>query len=378
MGAERIALVAGDQRVDLLVRRRPDQDLGAEVFSQRVFLVSPGGRHLVHATADRALRVRGERREHVIDRAGERDVRFSADGRRMAALQESGSGGMSTVVLLDLDRDVERPLGQVYWPRWMEWVERGVVVAHLDVASKRPTLTYFPLDGQPRVLVSREGIEARFTAASRGTRVMFFGGPADHRRIYTVEVDGGEPRVVGTLPDPAWNVEMAPDGREAAIVTHGALHRWTAGGPLEQLDRGRIIHTVWYSPDGAALAYASSERATVLLPGGVRRDLDAPGGDLRALRFRRDGEGLVAVRGDTALAWLPATGEIRVLAAARPGETLQGADVYRGGVVLWTSSSGDGPPTTTAPTTTAPAASPPTASPPAQRASAARAQASPG
>jgi hypothetical protein len=325
----------------VLERRRLD-GWGAEdvVLTQRKFLVSPAGSHLAYA-AGGGLRVLGPgSSEQIIERVGGRDVRFSADGRHLAALAavQEEAGELARIVLLDVAGDRRRALGQVYQPRWMEWVKGGVVVSHVDPLTSRPALTYFPLAGSERQLVSRDGIEARFTAAASGTRVMFFAGG----QIFTIDVTGGEPRHAGDLPGLVHNVEMAPDGSEAAIATHRALHRWRAGTTeLEPLETERQIHTVWYSASGLALAFASTERAT-LLTGGRRHEIGAPEGNLVAMRFQRGGDGLVVVRGDQVLLWRPAAGAIRTLATSQPGHDLRGADHFRGGTVLWTVSHGDG------------------------------------
>ncbi len=160
---------------------------------------------------------------------------------------------------------------------------------------------------------------------------MFFAGV----EAFIVEVTGGEPTAAGKLPLSPLNVEMSPDGSQAAIATPGQLHRWSAAG-LEQLESSRSMHTVWYSPDGRDLAYASPDGAVLLTATGQRHELHAPAHDLHALRFRRGGDGLVVVRGDRAMLWRPAAGELRTLATAPAGQQLRGADVFRGDTVLWT------------------------------------------
>ncbi len=334
-GLELIALWrAGGQRVELARSRVNGWNLGREVFSQRAFLASPDGEHLVHAGAGGELRVLGAGGERVIERAGGRDVRFSADSRRLATTVavQGASGELYEVVVIDLAAHRDRVvLGQVHQPRWLEWVRDGVVVSHIDPTSRRAALTYFPLAGSPRQLVSREDLSVRFTAAARGSRVMFFAGV----EAFTVEVSGGEPTAAGKLPLAPTNVEMSPDGSQVAIATPGQVHRWTAAG-LELLESSLSVHTVWYSPDGRDLAYASASGAVLLTASGQRHELHAPGHDLRAMRFRRGGDGLVVARGDRALLWRPAAGILRTLATAPGGQQLRGADVYRDGVVLWT------------------------------------------
>lgn len=332
VGTERIALQppTGEQVVLATQRFTRRWEDVSDVFTQRVFLVSPDGSALVYAADERHLRLRGPGGERVIERAAERDVRFSADGRWLAALQGAEAAKL-TVTVFDVRSGQQRALGTVRYPGWMEWVKDGVVVSHRDPVESNPILSYFPLEGSPRVLTARPGLYSRFTAAARGTRVLFFAGTFD---VFSVDVNGGEPVAQGYLPGSARNAEMAPDGQEAAIVTHDALHRWRPGA-IEPIESGRTIHTVWYSADGSALAYATNDEA-VVLAGGKRHALPAPASDLRALRFRRGGDGLIAVRGDAAILWRPATGDQQVLARTDAEWALQAADVYRGGTVLWT------------------------------------------
>jgi hypothetical protein len=335
VGLERIALhTDGGERIEL-ARRRSDGPGQDALFTQRLFLVAPGGEHLVYAGHSGELRLRDAGgSERVIEGVRGRDVRFSADGRWLATLvelQRGASGELADLVLLRLDREERRSLGRVYQPRWLEWVRGGVVVRHVDQLSNRPVLTFFPLAGESRQLVARDDLDGRFTAAARGTRVLFFAG----REAFTVEVSGGAPASLGELPDHAFNMEMSPDGSQAAIATSSELVRWTAAG-FETLEKNVRAHSIWYSPDGSQLAYASTSEAVVLTGDGQRHELHAPGSDLRALRFRRGGDGLVVTRGDRALLWRPAAHDLSTLATSPPGRSLSGADIYRGGTVLWT------------------------------------------
>jgi WD40 repeat protein len=338
VGVERIALqLPGGESIEL-TRRVQELGMGGPLFTQRVFLVAPDGRHLAYAGHGGRLRLRGpDGRERVVERVNERDVRFSADSRHLATLvtvQPAESGEMAALTVFELGAPAAEPavLGMVYQPKWLEWVRGGVVVNHVEPLSNRPVLTYFPLSGRPRQLVSRDDLAPRFTAAASGTRVMFFAG----HEIFTVDAIGGEPSAAGKLDGTVVNVEMSPDGSQAAIASYGKLQRWSAAG-LEVLEANQTtVHTIWYSPDGRDLAYASFDRAVLLTDGGQRHELRAPSHDLQALRFRRGGDGLVVVRGRQAMLWRPHRRDLRTLASAPDGQALRGADLYRGGTVLWT------------------------------------------
>ena len=348
MGFERIALQgAGGEWVPLVVRP-PDPAGAHQSFSQRLLMAAPDGEHLLYAAARGQLRVRGPAGdEFPVDRVEERDARFSADSRWLATVTAIGPDEdvRADVTVVDVTGHRRRSLGQVDRPMWLEWVRDGVVVLHVDAASGQQALTYLPLAGRPRLLVTGHDLVPRFTAAARGTRVMYF----IDTDVFTMDVTGGEPERAGTLPDTAPNVEMSPDGSQAALATSTRLYRWTEARGLEVLQDGEEIHTVWYSPGGHELAYASRSAAVVLTDGGKRHELRAPGNDLAGLRFRRGGDGLVVVRGDRVLLWRPAASELRTLAVGPPGQTVRAADVFAGGTALWT--------TTAAPPV--PAANPP-------------------
>lgn len=306
---------------------------GIGIYTQRLYLASPRGTYLAHAgDADGALRVRDRRgRERIIEDAGGRDLRFSPDERHLAAVREGAAG--SELIVVELATGVTRSLGASD-PEWMEWVSGGLVTTeHPHPGQAAALLVHHPLDGERRVLTEASAsMTLRFTTARRGTRVMFF----DDGRIRLLDVDQPDqaPLDVGELPSAVANVEMTPDGSEAAIHTFDGLYRWTATG-LAKIDPDSTIHSLWYSADGSQLAYASTEGATVLAGDKAYR-FDAGDVDLRAMRFRTGSSGLILAVGDRAIWWQPLADTRRTLARAASEESLEGVEVFRGGTVLWT------------------------------------------
>lgn len=336
-GIERITLKhkGGSRQIDRRVINDWDFRDRSELFTQRLYLASPGGTYLAYANrATGALRVRDRRgRERRIERVYGRDARFSADERYLATVQSPAGGGVQ-VSLLDLATGAVRDLGAIGQVTWLEWVGDGVVASHVDAETQLPVITLYPLNGEPRRLASGIGLDKRFTAARRGSRIMYF----VDKRVYLVDTAdaAAEPVLLGELPAVVNNVEMSPDGREAAIVTGSGLYR--AHGEemaLELIASDTTIHTVWYSGDGAQLAYASPQSAAVVTDG-ARRVLEAPDYDLTAMRFHQGGTGLVIAMGSKAILWQPHTGARKVLGTAGKQRTMQGAELYAGGVVTWT------------------------------------------
>lgn len=332
-GIERIILKlkAGDKQLSRRVV--PDWQFGdTDTFTQRLFIASPGGSYLAWSDPDSgALRVRGGARERVIEQVAGRDARFSPDESHLAAVRTGERGG-TEVVVLDLASGEVARLGAVGAPLWMEWVAGGVVVSHQD--KDKVTISYLPLEGgKPTTVASgaASDLAGRFTTARRGHRAMYF----FQRRAYVVDVEAAEAdaREVGELTASIDNAEMAPDGSEAAVVVvGGGIYRWQEGRQLVQLGM-EAAHTIWYSADGKQLAYATTDKAVVLADG-TRRELAAKDYDLSAMRFH--GDQLVVSMGSRALLWNPKTGTTRLLARSPKGQTVQAADLYQGGLVLWT------------------------------------------
>ena len=326
-----LKLKGGEKQLDRKVV--PGWEVGSsDTFTQRLFLASPGGSYLAWADGKGALHLRDRKgRERVIAGVGGRDARFSADERHLATSKSDGTATGFEILVLDTKSGDRRVLGSVGRPEWMEWVKDGVVVSHVESADKI-AITYLPLAGEPVQVASGPpaDLATRFTTARLGQRAMYF----FKKRAFVVDVEAAEAdaREVGELTGSVDNVEMAPDGSEAAMVVGSAVYRWKDGGELVQVGT-EAAHTIWYSADGSMLAWAGLEKAVVLADA-ARHELASADYDLNAMRFH--GDQLVVSMGDKALLWNPTSGARKVLGQSGKGRTMQAADVYQGGVVLWT------------------------------------------
>jgi len=327
-----LKLKGGDRQLSRKVV--PGWEVGStDTFTQRLFLASPGGSYLAWADGKGALHVRDRSgRERVISGVAGRDARFSADERHLATSLGDGSATGFDIVVFDTASGARRVIGSVGRPEWIEWVADGVVVSSVESADKI-AITYLPLDGKPVRVASGPpaDLATRFTTARRGHRAMYF----FQKRAFVVDVEAAEAdaREVGQLPGGVDNAEMAPDGSEAALVVPGSgVYRWKDGGELVQLGT-EAAHTVWYSADGSQLAYAAVDKA-VVFEDGARHELTTDDYDLNAMRFH--GDQLVVSMGVKALLWNPRTGGKKLLGQSPRGQTVQAADLYRGGAVLWT------------------------------------------
>jgi len=272
-------------------------------------------------------------REQSIAGVGRNDWRFSGDGRHVAAI--AGDGERRSLVVLDLATGIARELGRPLFADRVEWTRQGVVVRELrriDPSGRndRRRLVYYPLAGSGRTLVERRNVEHYATAAS-GARVVFFASARDGAsEIFDFSVEGGAPIARGRLRD-VIDAEVAPDGSRAAVTTTRGVFLLDGRRPRRVGDEAKVS-TLWFSPDGARLLFASPERAT-LLDGGERHRLALDGARIESARFVAGGEVLLAVE-KSLVRWNPSTGEHRAIATARDGETFLAADLFAGEFVF--------------------------------------------
>jgi hypothetical protein len=317
-----------------LVRGREETYWADSMPSQRRFQVSPDGRCLAFTTPGGSmlsvLRRDGASLELPDIRGG--DLRFSPDGSTLAVAR--GAGSPQRVERVDLRRMEASLWANLDGVRWIEHCGRGLLALHGGNAYGY-ALTLLPWEGAPQTITATDSWTDRFVAAKSGTRAAFFGG---NRDVFVVDVTspGGEPRRLCELGAPPTNAEMSPDGRTLAVVTSWGLYLVGPDATPRLVDTRSDIHSVWFSRDGASVAWASPARA-VYRRGDLEAELLAPQKDLAALRFCQASPGLLVTRGPEVLLWSPEAGKTDVLAQidATEKEMVIGADVWSGGLVLW-------------------------------------------
>ncbi|UQA63074.1 PD40 domain-containing protein [Polyangium aurulentum] len=314
-----------------------DEEWGDALPSQRRFQVSPDARILAYTRPDtEALElVRRDGRATNIGGVREGDVRFSPDGKVLAVVRIGYDTQLVTRV--DLSRFEADTWAELRSPTWIEHCADGLVVLHLDDHESDACLTLLPWEGAPQRLVQTEWGLSRFTVAKAGRRIVYF-----HRKgIYAVEGPGAAPERIGSVPDSyvglVQNAEMSPDGRSVAFTSGRGLY--VIEGSAEPALRGaadEAVHSIWFSRDGRELAWASGARA-VWRKDGEERTLEAEGAPIAAMRFLQASPGLIVSRGREVLRWSPARGEVEgITTLDDAGKGLLGADVFDGGIVLWT------------------------------------------
>jgi hypothetical protein len=329
-------------RDESLVLRReglPDRELAKgnvaywsdPMPSQRRFQVSPDARVLAYvAPHGGELHVlRRDGAELVLDGAGGHDLRFSPDGSTLAVSRQVSSG--VSIDRVELRRMAQSPWAELRSVAWMEHCADGLVASHWD-KFRGNALTLVPWKGQLRTLVETMGTVSRFSAASAGSRVVYLVGSG----AWSLDGPGADPSQLPVEGYAVSNMEMSPDGRSLAVVTTRGIDLYEGDAAPSSLGTARDIHTVWFSRDGAELAWASPDLATWRRGDSTRRLAATEWeGKIAAMRFLHAGAGLLVSRGNEVLRWSPESDQAEVLTRVEDGRELLGADVFAGGLVLW-------------------------------------------
>jgi hypothetical protein len=331
---ERLLLVPSDggATVELASAGR----VAGAVDSQDELAASPDGKYL-------AWTMSGDDRLHLRDAEGhERSLaryahkmRFSSDGRWLAAVTEVGRGDWQKLIAWELATGRIQPLLTADRVGRFEWARGGLVVAQHD------ELLHASLAGGSRSLFKAAAGEhlQRFTAATTSSRVVVVVETERGLKVRSLELDHPDRiRELGSLPGARVdNAEQSPDGDRIVLATSRGLYVVDGDAAPRELSGKQDVHSLWFAPDGR-LAYASPVGATVL-DGKRTRRLESRD-PIHMIRFEKGSARVLVASGRDVRAWDPATGQKPVLASAPQGDQLLGVEGYQGGVVLWTGHDG--------------------------------------
>ena len=333
--SERLVLLpsAGGAPVELATAGR----VAGSVDSQDELAVSPDGTYLAWTTTDDdRLHLRdADGHERTLARYG-RKMRFSPDGKWLAAFTDVGRGDWHQLIVWDLATGRTRSLLAARSLGRFEWARGGIVIAQGD------ELVYVPLAGDRRSLFKPASGEQlhRFTASAASSRVAVVVETKRGLQVRALDVEQPGPvRELGTVP--GTRVENAEQsGDRVVLATTTGVYVVDGDTAPRELSGRRDIHSLWFAADGR-LAYASPAGTTVL--DGKRAHRLETREPIGMMRFDHTSARVLVAAGRDVRSWDPASDQQTVLASTQEGEQLLGADRYRGGVVLWTGHAGATP-----------------------------------
>lgn len=274
---------------------------------------------------------------HVRDAAGQvreiehvyqGDWRFSHDGKRVAAA--SRGDAQQALLVMDLDSGALTDLGTLPSSPELEWSKDGVLVSLRDGEHQ---LVYVPLDGARRVLAS--GVSLTFASAAEAKTVWFSRLEGGKYRLYRTDVDGAEPVDLGPLEGAVTNAEARADGGQAAFATMTGVHLVERNG-VARVSTESGIHSLWFSPEGTRLVWASPATVTVR-EAKKTYTLGAVEGRFETVRFVDGGKHVLVAAGRVVLRWQPEEQASVVVAKATQREQLRAAELFGDDLVLWSS-----------------------------------------
>jgi len=300
--------------------------------TQRRYQVSPDARALAYADPHRSTL-------HVLRRDGStialpgvenEEIRFSPDGKQLALVRWHER--QKRVERIDLRTMASEPWAPIRNVLWMEYCAEGLILLHIDETdSSTRLLTLVPFEGEPRTITRGTFLLSRFVAAKAGTRVVYVAG----NDVFSIDARSGEePTLLGRTRILVTNAEMSPDGKKAVLLTGDETYV-VEDDAMRVADFERAPHTIWFSRDGASFVWANQARV-IWKSGDATRTFEAGEGDeIRAVRFLQRSPGLLVTRRRTVERWNPERDEHDILAEPQEGHEFLGADIFDGGLVLW-------------------------------------------
>jgi len=218
---------------------------------------------------------------------------------------------------------------------WLEFCADGLLVLEFvyEASGTKCKLSLMPWQGESQVVANIDGYPRRFACAKAGSTIAYF----DQGKVWSIAKQGAEPTLLADLGYAVENAEMSPDGRSLIVLTQKDAYVFQ-DGKLERTLGIPNAHTIWFSQDGSQFLVANEskvhwqrgEKTAVL-----EAEKAAP---IRTARFAPMSPWIMVARGSEAIRWNPAGNDAEVIASAEDGQEMLAADVFAGGVAIWTGS----------------------------------------
>jgi hypothetical protein len=218
---------------------------------------------------------------------------------------------------------------------WLDFCADGLVVIEIVWESSQTIrrLSLMPWQGQPRVLAEVNDQVTRFAAAKAGSAIAYF----DKGKVWAISNPGATPVLWGDLGAEVTNAEMSPDGRSLLVLTDKNAHLLQDGKLVASLGIPHA-HTVWFSQDGNQFVVANETKIR-WQRGEKSAVIEAePKSPIRTARFAPMSPWVMIARGADAVRWNPEQGDAETIASADDGQEMLAADVFAGGLAIWTGS----------------------------------------
>lgn len=218
---------------------------------------------------------------------------------------------------------------------WLEFCAEGLVVLEYkyDSSKNNRNLLLMPWQGEVSVVATMDEYPKRFACAKAGTAIAYF----NNSKVFSIAQRGATPTLLADLGYEVENAEMSPDGRSLVVLTAKDAHVFQDGKLVASLGMPKA-HTVWFSHDGSAFVVAN-ENKIYWQRGEKTAVIDEVGqAPIKTARFAPMSPWVMIARGTEAIRWNPERNDAENISSAEGSEEVLGADVFAGGVAIWSGS----------------------------------------
>lgn len=241
-----------------------------------------------------------------------------------------GRFGMSRIDLRTLKIESHERLDNAIW---IEFCAEGLMVLEFkyDQSGTKRVMSLVPWQGSSQFMTQLDGYPTRFACAKAGTAMTYF----ERGQVWSIAQRGELPVQWKDLGYSIENAEMSPDGRSLVVLTQQDAHVFQDGKLAATLGMPRA-HTIWFSQDGSEFVVANANKVHWQRGEKVAVFGEEGQAPIKTARFVPKSPWLMIARGRDIIRWNPAQNDAETIASADDGQEMLAADVFAGGVAIWT------------------------------------------